>query len=68
MWYPPPYEFEAYRDANVDQIKRAIKQFPSEKSFSNLRINEIVSEITFPMKQLLAMIQTHLGLKTILSN
>ena len=25
MWYPPPYEFEAYRDANVVQIKRAIK-------------------------------------------
>ena len=32
VWYPPPYEREIwhYQDANIDQIKRAIEQFPWE--------------------------------------
>ena len=75
MWYPPPHEHEIwhYQHANIDQMKRAIEQFPWEKSFINLRINEIAyltklskifSQITLPMKQLLVMIETHLGLTT----
>ena len=30
VWYPPPYEREIlhYQHANIDQIKRAIEQFP----------------------------------------
>ena len=69
MWYPPPYEREIwhYQHANIDQIKYNIEQFPWETSFRNFRINEIVcltklskifSQITFPEKNLLAMIDT----------
>ena len=79
MWYPPPYEREIwhYQHANIDQIKYNIEQFPWETSFRNFRINEIVyltklskifSQITFPEKNLLAMIETHLGLTTRLSS
>ena len=44
VWYPPPYEREIWNHqcANIDQIKRAIEQFPWEKSFRYLRINEMV--------------------------
>ena len=44
VWYPPPYEREIwhYQHGNIDQIKRAIEQFPWEKSSRNLRINEMV--------------------------
>ena len=44
VWYPPPYEREIwhYQYANIDQIKRAVEQFPWRKSFRNLRINEMV--------------------------
>ena len=47
MWYPPPYEREIrnYQHANIDQIKRAIERFPSEKSFRNLRINKTIKNI-----------------------
>ena len=80
MSYPPPCERKIwhYEHANADPLKRAIEQFPCEKSFRNLRINEmayyltkllkIFSQITFPMKQLLVMIETHLGLTTRLSS
>ena len=83
MWYPPPYERKLwhYQPANIDQIKRAVEQFPWEKSFRNLRINEMVYLFNktiknilsnyISMKQLLVMIEvieTHLGLTTILSS
>ena len=44
VWYSPPYEREIwhYQHVNIDQIKRAIEQFPWKKSFRNLRINEMV--------------------------
>ena len=47
VWYPPPYEREIrnYQHANIDQIKRAIERFPSEKSFRNLRINKTIKNI-----------------------
>ena len=64
VWYPPPNELDIwhYQHVNMDQIERAIEQFPWEKSFRNLRINEVwsvcltklskkSSQITFPIKQ-----------------
>ena len=80
VWYPPPYERKIwhYHHLNIGQIKRAIEQFPWEKSFRNLtltkwsiyltKLSKISSQITFPMKQLLVMIETHLGLTTRLSS
>ena len=72
-WFPPPYEPEMrhYQYANTDQIKRATEQFPWEKSFRNLyltKLSKIFSQITFPKKQLLVMIETRLGLTTRLSS
>ena len=33
VWYTPPYDREIwhYQHANINQIKRAIEQFPREK-------------------------------------
>ena len=75
VWYPPPYEHEIwhYRHANIDQIKK--EQLNSFLGKNHLEIfalmkwsiyltkpSKIFSQIIFPMKQLLAMIETHLGL------
>ena len=56
VWYPPPYEREVWHDqhANIDQIKRAIEQFPWEKSFRNLRINEMVYLFNKTIKNILS--------------
>ena len=42
--YPPPYEREVwhFKKANTDHIKRAINEFPWERSFANLDINHKV--------------------------
>ena len=70
----PPYQREIwhYQHANIDQIKRAIEQFPWEYhleifplmkwSIYSTKLSKAFSPITFPMKQLLVMIETHLGL------
>ena len=80
VWYPPPYEREIwhYQHADIDQIKRAIEQFPWENhleisallkwSIYLIKISKIFFQIIFPLKQLLVMIETHLGLKTRLSS
>ena len=79
VWYPPPYEREIrnYQHANNDQIKRAIERFPSEKSFRNLRINEMVYLFNktiknilsnyIPYETIIVVIETRLGLTTRLS-
>ena len=56
VWYLPPYEHKIwnYRDANIDQIKKAIEQFPWEKSFRNLRINEMVHLFNKTIKNILS--------------
>ena len=56
MCYPPPYEREIwhYQYANIDQIKRAIEQFPWEKSFRNLRNNEIIHLFNKTIKNVLS--------------
>ena len=56
MWYPTPYEPEIrhYQHANIDQIKRALEQFPWEKSFGNLYINEMVYLFNKTIKNILS--------------
>ena len=56
MWYPPPYEREIwhYQHANIDQIERAIEQFPWEKSSRNLRINKIVYLFSKTIKNIIS--------------
>ena len=56
VWHPPPYEREIwhYQHANIDQIKRAIKQFPWGKSFRNLCINEMVHLFNKTIKNILS--------------
>ena len=39
---------------NIDQIKGAIKQFPWEKSFSNIRINEMIHLFNKTIKNILS--------------
>ena len=61
MWYPPPYKGEVwhYHHANVDQIKRATEQFPWEKLFRNLHINEKVYLFNKTIKNILPNYITH---------
>ena len=42
--YPPPYKRKIgyYQKANTDQIRKTIEQFPWDKLFKNLDVNEIV--------------------------
>ena len=42
--YPPPYEREIwhYQNSNIDQIRKAIEQFPWDRSFKYLEVNEMV--------------------------
>ena len=56
VWYPPPYERKIwhYQHANIDQIKRAIEQFPWKKSFRNLCINEMVYLFNKTIKKMLS--------------
>ena len=50
--YPPLYEREIwhYQKANADQIRKAIKQFPWDRSFKILEGNEIVFLLNRPTK------------------
>ena len=56
IWCPPPYERKMwhYEQANADPLKRAIKQFPCEKSFRNLRSNEMAYLFNKTMKNILS--------------
>ena len=41
---PPPYELEVwhFKKANVDDIRKAINGFQWEKSFQNMKVNDMV--------------------------
>ena len=61
VWYLPPYKRETwhYQHANIYQIKRAIEQFPWEKSFRNLCINEMVHLFNKTIKNIISNYITH---------
>ena len=42
IYYPPPYEQEVwhYQNANIDNIRKAISEFPWEMHFANSDVNE----------------------------
>ena len=44
IYYPPPYEREVwhYQKANVENIRKAISEFPWERRFANSDVNEKV--------------------------
>ena len=48
LHYPPPYEREVwhYQNANVDQIRQAISEFPWDNRFTNINVNEQVQLFT----------------------
>ena len=54
--YPPPYDCEIwhYQKANTDQIRKAIKQFPWDRSFKNLEVNEMVFLFNRTIKNILS--------------
>ena len=61
--YPPPYEWEIwhYGKANVYHIRKAINEFPLERKFENNSMDEkVYCLITFLMKELCVIIDTHL--------
>ena len=61
MWYPPPCERKIwhYEHANADPLKRAIEQFPCEKSFRNLRSNEMAYLFNKTIKNILSNYISH---------
>ena len=54
--YPPPYEREIwhYQEANIDQIRKAIEQFPWDRSFKYLEVNEMVFLFNRTIKNILS--------------
>ena len=72
IYYPPPYEQEIwhYGKANADHIRKAINEFPQERSFENNSVNEKVNIFNANIKNILSnyiphetlcvMIETHL--------
>ena len=54
--YPPFYEREVwhFKKANTDHIKRAINEFPWERSFANLDINDKVHLINKTIRNILS--------------
>ena len=54
--YPPPYERETwhYQKANIDQIRKAIEQFPWDRSFKYLEVNEMAFLFNRPIKNILS--------------
>ena len=76
--YPPPCERETchYQKANTDQIRKAIEQFSSDRSFKNLDVNEMVFSFNRTIKNILSnyipheiiICDYHLGLTTELRN
>ena len=48
LHYPSPYEREVwhYQNANVDQIRQAISEFPWDNHFTNINVNEQVQLFT----------------------
>ena len=56
IYYPPPYEREIwhYGQANVDHIRKAINEFPWERSFENNSVNEKVNIFNTTIKNILS--------------
>ena len=54
--YPLPYEREIwhYQKANIDQIRKAMEQFPWDRSFKNLEVNEMVFLFNKTIKNILS--------------
>ena len=46
--YPRPYEREVcrYQNANVDQMRQAVSEFPWDNHFANISVNEQVPLFT----------------------
>ena len=63
--YSPPYEREIwhYGKANFDHIRKAINEFPWETKYNifSMQLSKKYCLITFLMKKLRVMIETHLG-------
>ena len=59
--YPPPYEREIwhYQKANIDQIRKAIEQFPWDRSFKYLEVNEMVFLFNRTIKKILSSYLPH---------
>ena len=81
VWYPPPYGREIMALSTCKILIKSKEQLNSFLGKNHLVIfalmkwsiystilSKIFSQITFPMKQLLVMIETHLGLTKRLSN
>ena len=53
--FPPPYEREVwhFKKANVDHIKKAINGFQWEKSFQNMKVNDMVQLFNKTIKNIL---------------
>ena len=56
IYYPPPYEREIwhYGKANVDHIKKAIHEFPWQRSFENNSVNEKLNIFNTTIKNILS--------------
>ena len=56
IYYPPPYKREIwhYQKANIDQIRKAIEQFPWDRSFKYLEVNEMVFLFNRTIKNILS--------------
>ena len=55
IYYPPPYEQEIwhYQDANIENIRKAIDQFPWVIRFTNIDVNEKVNLINKTIKHVI---------------
>ena len=56
IYYPPPYEREIwhYGKANIDHIRKAINEFPWERSFENNSMNKKVNIFNTTIKNILS--------------
>ena len=55
IYYPPPYEREIwhYRKSNIENIRKAIDQFPRAMHFTNIDVNEKVNLINKTIKNVI---------------
>ena len=76
-WYPLPYERKLWSSLTI-KLREQLNSFFGKNHLEIfalmkwpiylIKLSKIFTQITFPMKQLLMMLETHLGLKTRLSN
>ena len=55
IYYPPPYEREIwhYQKANIENIRKAIDQFPWAMRFTNIDVNEKVNLLNKTIKNII---------------